>query len=112
MLRLIVTSVDSTLRAGGEGEALLVLGCFFLDNSYLVDLFGPVYPCVDGVGDGDTTPGATIFGITRGSSALTQESEGTRKNSSTGLLLVYLPEDISEDNSVYINPLTGGKGIE
>ncbi|KAI5649381.1 hypothetical protein M9H77_35386 [Catharanthus roseus] len=46
--KLVVSSEDSAL--GGEGE--------------------------DGVGEGGTTPGVIIFGITRGSSALTQESEG------------------------------------
>ncbi|KAI5676825.1 hypothetical protein M9H77_07775 [Catharanthus roseus] len=106
-----ITYEDSTLGAGGEGEAILVLSCIFLDTCYLVDLLGPMCPGADEVRVGGTTPGAIIFGITRGSSTLTQESEGKESNF-IGLLLVYHPEDVPEDNSVYVDPLLGGQGIE
>ncbi|KAI5667440.1 hypothetical protein M9H77_17293 [Catharanthus roseus] len=49
--KLVDTSEDSTLGGRGKGEANLVLGCFFLDSCCLVDLHGPVCPCVDGVGE-------------------------------------------------------------
>ncbi|KAI5683118.1 hypothetical protein M9H77_04346 [Catharanthus roseus] len=45
----------------------------------LVHLPEPVCPGVDGVGEGSTTAGAIIFGITRESSSLTQESVGRDK---------------------------------
>ncbi|KAI5653631.1 hypothetical protein M9H77_30818 [Catharanthus roseus] len=106
---------NSVLGRGGESEANLVLGCFFLDNCCLVHLSGPVCPCVDRVREGGTTPGATIFGITKGSNALTQESDvkkGTWKSNLTGLLLVDLPGDVLEDNNAYVDPLPGGKSVE
>ncbi|KAI5682448.1 hypothetical protein M9H77_03676 [Catharanthus roseus] len=81
-----------------------------------VDLLGLVCPCVDGVGVSGTRPGAIFFGITRASSALTQESEGKErslwKSNLTGLLLAYLPEDVLEDHNAAIELLLGGKGIE
>ncbi|KAI5678555.1 hypothetical protein M9H77_09505 [Catharanthus roseus] len=95
--RLVVNFEDLALGARGEGEAILVLVCFFLDDCCLVDLPGAVCPSVDGVREGGTTPRAT-FGITRGSSSLTQESVGRERSqhSSKG-----------GDTVAYVSPSTG-----
>ncbi|KAI5649171.1 hypothetical protein M9H77_35176 [Catharanthus roseus] len=68
-------------------------------------LSGLVCPCMDGVGEGCTTPEAIFFGISRGSSSWAW------KSNLTGLLLVYLSEDVSKDNNANIDLFPDNKGI-
>ncbi|KAI5649970.1 hypothetical protein M9H77_35975 [Catharanthus roseus] len=74
--KLVVTSEDSAPEVVSEGEAMVVLVYFFLDDYCLIDVLGQVCPGVNIVVEGGITLGAIIFSITKGSISLTQESVG------------------------------------
>ncbi|KAI5653143.1 hypothetical protein M9H77_30330 [Catharanthus roseus] len=96
----------SALGGGGNSKATLVLDCFFLVDCCLVDLSGPVCP-VNGVRDSGTILGVVLFRIARGSSALTQDSEGIERS-----LQPSRYSDVLENHSADIDLFLCGKGIE